>query len=123
MSVQLYSSAFATINGKLLTEEASITVTKSSGLNPVFTVNKGFAGMSQGAATAEIDIDNAVPSADFEFNPDSFMQEGSTIEIGIIMAGRQTVFVGFITSATYAHSVNQEAKMSMKIMAGFEVFE
>ena len=123
MSVQLYSNAFVTINGSLLTEEASVTVTKNSGLNPVMTVAKGFAGMSQGAATAEIDVDNAVPSADFEFNPDKFMRSGSTVEVGVIMAGRQTVFVGFITTATYSHSVNAESKLSFKITAGFENFE
>lgn len=123
MSVQIYSNALVTVNGRLLTEEASVTITKNSGLNPVMTVAKGFAGMSQGAGTAEVDVDNAVPSADFEFNPDPFMKAGATVEVGILMAGRQTVFVGFITSATYAHSVNQESKLSFKIMCGFEVFE
>jgi hypothetical protein len=123
MSTQLYSNAYVTIDGALLTEEASVSVDKRSGLNPVFTVAKGFAGMSQGAAVAEISVDNAVPSVDFEFNPDKFMRAGSVVEVGIIMAGRQSVFKGFITEATYSHSVNQESKLSFKITAGFEPFE
>lgn len=123
MTTQLYSLIYASVDGLLLTEEASITITKNAGLNPVFTVAKGFAGMSQGAPTVEIDVDNAVPSADFEFNPDAKMLEGQTVEIGILMAGRQTVVTGFITSATYSHSVNAESKMSFKVMANFEPFE
>lgn len=123
MAIQLYSNAYVTIDGRLLTEEAAVTVDKNSGLNPVFTSAKGFSGMSQGAATAEISVDNAVPSADFEFNPDPYMRTGSVVEVGVIMAGRQSVFKGFITNASYSHSVNQESKLSFKIMCGFEDFE
>ncbi len=123
MATDRYSNAFVTVNGRLLAEEASVTLTKNSGLNPVFTVAKGFAGMSQGAGTLEIDIESAVPSADFEFAPDAFIKSGSVIEVGVIMANRQTVAKGFIMSASYSHSVNAESKLSMKIMAGLEPFE
>lgn len=122
-NLQLYSNAYVTIDGKLLTEESSVSVEKKSGLNPVFTVANGFAGMTQGASTAEISVDNAVPSADFEFNPDSYMRTGSVVEIGVIMAGRQSVFKGFITEATYGHSVNDASKLSMKFMCRFSDFE
>jgi hypothetical protein len=120
---QLYSNAYVTIDGKLLTEEASVSIDKKSGLNPVFTVAKGLAGMSQGAGVAEISIENAVPSTDFEFNPDPYMKSGAVVEIGVVMANRQSVFKGFITDATYSHAVNSESKLSLKITAGFEVFE
>jgi hypothetical protein len=120
---QIYSNAFVTINGQLLIEEASVTVDKKSGLLPVMTVAKGFAGMTQGASYAEVTIDEAVPSADFEFNPDNYMKTGAIVEVGVIMASRQTVFKGFITDATYSHSVNNESKLTMKLMVAFENFE
>ncbi len=120
---QMYSNAFASINGTIITEETSITVDKKSGLNPVFTVARGFAGMSQGASTCEVTIENAVPSADFEVNPDRYMRIGEVVELGIIMANRQMVAKGFITDATYSHSVNQESKLSMKLMCQFADFE
>lgn len=121
-NAQLYSSAYVTIDGKLLTEETSVTVDKKSGLNPVLTVAKGFAGMSQGAAMAEISIENAVPAADFEFNPDQYMRTGAIVEVGVLMATRQTVFKGFITEGTYSHAVNKEGTLSIKITASFEDF-
>jgi hypothetical protein len=122
-NLTLYSNAYVTVEGKLLTQESSVSVEKKSGLNPVYTVAEGLAGMSQGASTAEISIDNAVPSADFEFNPDAFMRTGAVVEIGVIMAGRQSVFKGFITDATYSHSVNDASKLSMKLLCRFSDFE
>lgn len=123
MATDRYSNAYVTIDGALLAEEASVTITKNSGLNPVFTNAKGLAGFSQGAGTMEINIESAVPSADFEFNPDPFLKSGSIVEVGVIMANRQTVAKGAVMEASYSHSVNQESKLAMKIMAGLEAFE
>jgi hypothetical protein len=122
-TLQLYSNAFVTLDGRLLTEEASISVDKKSGLNPVFTVPKGFAGMSQGAASCEVTIETAVPAIDFEFNPDAYMRTAQVVEVGIVLANRQTVFKGFITDASYSHSANQESKLQIKIMTQFADFE
>lgn len=123
VNLQLYSPAFLTIDGTILTQETTISVEKKSGLNPVYTVALGFAGMSQGATTCEVSVDNAVPSSDFEFSPDKYMRTGQVVEIGIIMANRQMTAKGFITDATYSHSVNEASKLSMKIMTRFSDFE
>lgn len=122
-NLQLYSNAYVSIDGKLLVEEASVTLEKKSGLNPVFTVAGGLAGMSQGASTIEVTVDNAVPSIDFEFNPDMYMRTGAVVEVGVVMASRQSVFKGFITDATYSHSVNDASKLSMKFLCRFSDFE
>lgn len=120
---QLYSPIFVMIDGKLLTEEASVSIDKKSGLQPVMTVAKGFAGMSQGATTLEVTIETAAPSADFEFNPDAYMRTGAVVEIGLVMSGRQTTVKGFLTDATYSHSVNNESKVTIKAMCAFGDFE
>lgn len=122
-NLQLYSNAFVFIDGKLLTQENSVSLEKKSGLNPVFTTVEGLAGASQGASTVEISIDNAVPSADFEFNPDPYMQVGAVVEAKIEMANRVSVFKGFITDSTYSHSVNDASKLSMKFLGRFSNFE
>ena len=119
----LYSNALVTFDGLLLAEEASVTINKRSGLNPVYTVAKGFAGMSQGAGTIELTIDMAVPSSDFEINPDKYMQTGKIVEIGLVMANRQTTVKMFVTDADYSHSVNQEARMSLKLIGPLQAWE
>ena len=120
----LYSNAFITIVGVgLLAQESSLTIEKKSGLLPTFTVVEGLAGMTQGAGTAEITVENAVPSADFEMNPDPFMRTGAVVEIWTDMASRRSVFKGFITDATYSHSVNDASKLTMKFLCRFSDFE
>lgn len=121
--LQLYATGFVSVDSKILMEETAMSLTKKSGLNPVFTVAKGFAGMSQGATTVEIQIDGAVPSSDFEFMPDQYMRLGTVVDVTVVMAGRQSVHKGFITEANYSHSVNEASKLSMTILAQFSDFE
>lgn len=118
-----YSALYATVDGKLLTEATSINVVKHSGLNRVDTIAKGFAGMSQGSVSCDVTVENAVPSSDFELNPDAAMLTGKVVEIGVIMAGRQTVMKGFITEATYSLSVNDSGKLSFSAMCAYGEFE
>ncbi len=123
-NLQLYSNAKVYVEGVGdLSQENSVTVEKKSGLNPVFTSLEGFAGMTQGASTAEITIENAVPLPDFELNPDPYMKVGAVVEVHVYMAGNVTVFKGFITDATYSHSINDSSKLSMKLMCRFSEFE
>lgn len=120
---QLYTATYVTFDGKLLAEEASVTIDKKSGLNPVYTVAKGFAGMAVGANSIEMTIESAAPSADFEVNPDPYLQTGKMVEIGAVMSGRQMVGKMFLTDATYSHAVNQESKLTMKLMGAFKPWE
>ena len=120
---QLYSATYITFDNKLLAEEASVTIDKKSGLNPVFTVAKGFAGMAIGASSCEMTIESATPSADFEVNPDPYMITGKLVEVGAVMAGRQMTAKMFVTDATYSHAVNQESKVSIKLMGPLAPWE
>ena len=123
MALQKYSNALVMLEGSLLTEENSVSIDKKSGLNPVHTVAKGFAGASQGAPEMTVRVDNAVPSADFEYLPDADVLEGKVVEITIFMAGKQTTAKGFIMDVSYSHAVNSEAKMSFNVMCEPAAFE
>lgn len=120
---QLYTATYVTLDGKLLAEEASITIDKKSGLNPVYTVAKGFAGMAIGASSIEMTIESAAPAADFEVNPDPYLATGRMVEVGAVMSGRQMVGKYFLTDATYSHAVNAESKVTMKFMGAFKLWE
>jgi hypothetical protein len=120
---QLYTATYVTFDGKLLAEEVSVSIDKKSGLNPVYTVAKGFAGMAVGASSAEWTIESAAPAADFEINPDPYMITGKLVEVGAVMSGRQMTCKMFLTDATYSHAVNQESKISMKLMGPLKPWE
>ena len=120
---QLYSAIYATMNGKMLCQEVSITIDDKSGLLPVLTVPLGFAGVALGAGMTEFTIESATPSADFEVNPSQFLIKGVMAEFGFFMSGRTRQFKAFIIDATYSHAVNQEPKMVIKGLAPLNVWE
>lgn len=122
-NVQLYTLAYCTADGKLLTEEASLTVNRATNSQAVNTVAKGYAGESPGAPTVEIQVTNAVPAADFELNAGPFMKSLKAVEMGVIVAGKQLVAKGFIISDSFKHSVNSESNYDFTFRGGFEDFE
>lgn len=121
--LQLYANIRIELANTVLAEATSISIDKKSGMIPVFTVGSGFSGMTQGASTCEISVENAVPSADFEFSPDQYMRLGTVVDIVIEMAAKQTVVKGFITDCTYSYSINDSSKLSLKLMSRFGDFE
>jgi hypothetical protein len=122
-NVQLYTLAYCTADGKLLTEEASLTVNRATNSQAVNTVAKGYAGESPGAPTVEIQVTNAVPAADFELNAGPFMKALKSVEMGVIVAGKQLVAKGFIISDSFKHSVNSESNYDFTFRGGFEDYE
>lgn len=115
-NVQIYTRALVTWNGRLLAEEATVTVKRDTKAQIVDTVAKGFAGVSPGAMMTSIDVDSAVPSAGFELNPGPFMLSLQSGEIGIIAAGTQLTCTGFIISDSFNHAVNSESKLSFSFV-------
>lgn len=120
---QLYSLGYCLVNSKLLTQEASITVRRSTGSQPVHTVAGGYQGESPGSSMVEIDVSNAVPAADFEMDAGAFMQSLEAVEMGVVVAGKQMVAKGYIIEDSFQHSVNAESKYDFKFRGKFQLFE
>lgn len=120
----LYALAYVLVDGGILTQEGSVTVNRSTNSQPVSTVALGYAGESPGAAMVEINVRNAVPSADFEMDPGKYMKSLKEVEIGILgPGGKQLTARGFIISDTFEHSVNAESSLSFQFrgkMKGWE---
>lgn len=122
-NLQIYSNAYVSIDGAPLTNEASLTLEKKGRHQEITTLAAGFAGISLGAPVCEVTIESAIPASDFDVNPDFYLRVGEPREIGVVIAGRQTVFKGFITDATYSHSVNKEAQLHLKMLCRYADFE
>lgn len=123
MALQLYSLMFVTVNGRLMTEEFSVSVSRSSNSQPVQTTAKGYAGESPGGAMTEVDVTSAVPAADFEYNAQDAIEGLIPVEVGVIMAGKQAIVKGFIIADTFKHSVNSESSYDFKMRGPFAKFE
>lgn len=123
MANQLYSLIYITVNGRLLTEEFSASMSRSSNSNAVMTVAKGYSGEAPGAAMAEVDISNAVPAAGFEFNAQDYIEGLVPVEVGVQMGSQRAIVKGFIISDSMKHSVNSESNYEFKMRGPFARFE
>lgn len=119
----LYSNAYVTMDSAVLSEATSIRINKNPNLNLVSTLAKGFSGVTLGAAMCEITIETAVPSADFEVNPDRFMTIGKQVELGAVMASRQMQGKMFITGAEYSAGVGQATNLSISLVGPLAPWE
>jgi len=108
------------VDGKLLAQEISVTVRRSTNSNPVSTVVGGYSGESPGAPTVEIDVDNAVPSGDFELNPGAYMGNLGVAEISIFAASRTITVKGFIIEDSFTHGVSAAAGLSFKFRGKYD---
>ena len=123
MSVQLYSLIYALVDGALLSEEASVEVTRTGGMSPVRTVAKGLAGVSPGSPEISIKFKNAIPAAGFELNAGPRIRAAKVVEVGLLCAGQQLKAVGFIMGDSFGHSVNSEAMYDFDFLGGWADFE
>src|SRR5690349_15134031 len=113
-NLELYSKAQVYIDGQLLAEEASVSVKRTTAAQVVKTVAKGFAGVSQGAAMIEVSVENAVPSTDFELNPQKYMTNLDVAELTIYAADSTLTSKGFILSDNFSHAVDTQSKLSFE---------
>jgi hypothetical protein len=116
---QVYTNALVYIDDALLSQESRVTVRRMSGSNPVDTTALGYAGESPGSPRVEIDVTNAVPSADFEFNPGQFMKLLRQCKVTIFAAGKQLTSKGQIFTDNFSHSVNAETTLEFQFRGGF----
>lgn len=110
----LYSLIYVLADSSLLSEEASVTMSRSTGSSEVKTVAKGYAGESPGAPTIELDVTNMVPAAGIEFDAGRYMSTMTPVEMGLLAFGKQLTFKGFIISDSIKHSVGSESSYDFK---------
>jgi hypothetical protein len=122
-NLQIYTQALVLVDGTILAEEATVSLRRMTRSQEVFTVNKGYAGESPGAATLEIDVTSAVPAADFELDPGKFMKLLKSCEITIVAAGKQLTTKGFIIEDSFKHSVNAESTIDFKFRGQYASWE
>ncbi len=120
---QLYTKAAVYVNGQQLCEEASVKINRVTNAQEVKTVCKGFAGMSEGSRMCSITIDSAVPTAGFEMDPGSFMQNLDIVELTIFAANQQITSKGYFTSDDFSHSVDSSSKLEFQFVGSYPLWQ
>ena len=120
MALNLFTLATCLVNGLLLTMESQVTVDRDARAQEIETTALGFAGFSPGAPVVRIEVENAVPSLDFELNPGQFFlpQNGGLqiVELTVFAAGRTLTSKGMIIKDNFRHGVNSPARLGFSFV-------
>jgi hypothetical protein len=114
-----YSISAIYVNNACLTQAFQISVDRMTNSSIVETLALGYSGESPGAPRTEISISNAVPSADFEFDPGQFMGTLQPVSFSVFEAGRTMTFNGVIVSDNFSQAVNSKATLEFKARGSY----
>ncbi len=122
-NTQLYALLFFGANGTLFAEEEEIDTRRTAGAQRVFTVMKGLAGLSPGAALIEVTVRSAVPNGGFEFDMGKFILGYVPVNCQVWGPGGTNVKASFfIEHDSLRHGVNQPASYSFDGVAPMALF-
>lgn len=112
MANQIYEKGAVFIDGQLLSESTSVSISIDPQNQPIFTQQKGFAGVSPGATQTQISVESAVPVVGFEYDFTDALQSVKEVEITVFAHSKKTTCKGFLMKVDQKYGVNQAASVS-----------
>lgn len=119
---QDYAIAYITVNGALLGQEGSFTMSRTSNAQVIKTVAGGYTGDSPGAPMCEVSIKNFVPQAGIEFDAGTYIQTLTRVKVGILMSGKIAESQGIFYEDDTAHGTDSPASYDLKFRGSYPVF-
>lgn len=122
-NVQLYTLLYVTVANALLIEHGQLSLKRVGGGQIVGTVAKGFAGISPGMSTCQIEVTSAVPAAGFEYDAGDVIQGYIPVEMGVVGPGGKTgKATGFIMEDDLKGALDQPSSYSFNFVGNFPTF-
>jgi len=115
-SLQIYDRGAVFFDGKLLVECVSFTVKSDPKLNPINTMQKGFAGVSPGAEQTDIEVTEALPRAGFDYDALAALQGNDVVEFVCYLGSKKLKCKGFISGLDMATGVDKGAEVKFNFM-------
>ena len=112
--LKTYSSGRLLVNGQLASEAIEFSVTSEAGLQEVFTLHRGFSGMSRGAGKVDITIKSAIPRSGVEIDFEQYMDDMEEIEVQVLAGGRTRTYQLYVQSVGENYQVNQSSGLDVK---------
>jgi len=122
-ALSLYGQLAIYINGSLLTETTSISISRSMETQDIHLVGGGFQGILTSTPVVTVEVKSATPSTSFELDPGRFMKSNAQINFTISNSGSNTIqFKGFIIEDNFESAVNSNSTLSFKAKGIFQHF-
>jgi hypothetical protein len=112
MAFQAYEKGAIFAAGVMLAEALNFSLEHDSGLQPVHTMQKGFAGMSPGSPMTKGSVSSAVPRAGVDLAYLDKMTAGNPIDFVCYARGKKIKFKGYITNLKESYGADKSAELS-----------
>jgi hypothetical protein len=123
MNSQNYTNILVYFDDALLTQQNKVSVRRSTGSSPVPTTALGYGGESPGVGMTEIDVSNAVPSLEMEFDPGRQMKLLKRGKITLLAAGKTLSVMGQVYEDGMDGGVNEATGFSFKFRGPFSEWQ
>lgn len=117
-SLQIYDRGVFFLNGQLLVESQSVSVTVDPALNEVMTSQKGFAGVSPGAEKTTLDVSAAIPRVGLEVDVLKFIRAVDVVEVILFLGSAKYKGKGFVNNLKMDTGTDRAAGYSFTMVCG-----
>ena len=105
-------------DGQMFAESQSVDVEHDPQMQPVYTQQKGFAGMTPGAEVTKFTVDSAVPASGYEYDYLDKLQNVTVVEATLFAASKKLTVKGYITNLKKKFAWNNPATVTFDFMGG-----
>lgn len=106
------------VNGRLQAEAQSADVAVDANDNVVTTMQKGFAGFSDGAGSSKITVKSAIPRKGYETDFVAAVTEKKDVVIVVKSGGRRHRFEGRFQSASWGNATDATSMLTGEFIGG-----
>jgi hypothetical protein len=117
-SLNTYEKGALFCNGALLVEVLNFSVDIDAQLNPIHTMQKGFAGVSPGSEMTKIEVNSAVPRSGLEFDVLSKLQGVEVVEMVFFAHAKKAKVKGYISNLKQNYGADKSAELSFSFLGG-----
>lgn len=116
MALQKFEKGAVFIDGVLVAMATSCSLDHDPKLNPIETMQLGFAGVSPGSEMTTLELASAVPVAGMEIDFLDKMQSIKVVEVTLFAHSQKTTFKGFVSKCSQKYGTNQAAEFSITMI-------
>jgi hypothetical protein len=106
------------VNGRLQAEAQSADVAIDANDNVVVTMQKGFAGFSDGAGSSKITVKSAIPRKGYETDFVAAVNEKKDVTIVVKSGGRRHRFEGRFQSVSWGNGTDATSMLTGEFVGG-----
>lgn len=112
MALQQYEKGALFLEGSLLVDVINFSLDHDAALQPIHTMQKGFAGVSPGSPMTKGSVSGGIPRAGLELDYLSKLQGVSVVEFVVFAHSKKKKFKGYITNIKEQYGADRAAEYS-----------